>query len=453
MLQPGSTKRAHRVLSVENRIQISMSPLAERIRTATEWALRLIALTLLVWCLLLALGIGRDERTEIGSSATLRESLERWTTVSSPARIHVALDHPPSGPEQDWLAALSGAGTTVEWSGEELLPTAISIEPRADPAGGADVSIAAPKGSLVLLRDTLGTLDSTQAGPHGVHAYIARPRQTLEAVVGPVTATAALHDSLQLKRLLVLGSASWETKFTTAALEERGWSVDTHVPISPQTNVLQGNVATIDTARYSAVLVLDTTAAPYAQQISRYVRSGGGLILWSPAARTRGLSPLAPGRPGKPLEDEGRAPRDEAPRQDLALVPITSLAEDAIALERRGEDIALAARRVGSGRVLQTGYVNSWRWRMAGGEDAPEAHRTWLAGLVSSVAYTGRAQLAAPPTDPAPLARLIDRLGPPSPAQPADQPPRPEELLPWIFAALCAALLLEWLSRRTRGVR
>src|SRR5690606_31283268 len=121
MLQPGSTKRAHRVLSVENRIQISMSPLAERIRTATEWALRLIALALLVWCLVLALGIGKSERVEIGSSATLRESLERWTTVSSPARIHVALDHPPSGPEQDWLAALSGAGTAVEWSGEELL--------------------------------------------------------------------------------------------------------------------------------------------------------------------------------------------------------------------------------------------------------------------------------------------------------------------------------------------
>ena len=430
-----------------------MSSFVERARLAAEWLLRTIAMSLLVWCLLLALGAGRDERTETGSSATLRESLERWTTVSSPTRVHVALEHPPTGPEQDWLAALTGAGTAVEWSGEALLPTAISIEPRADPAGGADVSVVAPKDAPVVLRDTLGVLDSISAGAHGVHAYIARPRATIEAAVGPVRATAALHDSLTLKRLLVLGAASWETKFTTAALEERGWNVDTHVIVSPQTNVLQGKVTPIDTARYSAVLVLDTTAAPYAEQITRYVRSGGGLILWSPAATARAFAPLAAGRPGKLIGDEGRAPRDSAPRQDLALVPITNLAQDAIALERRGNEIALAARRVGSGRVIQTGYINSWRWRMAGGEDAPETHRTWLAGLVSRVAYTGRTQLAAVPTDPAPVARLIDRLGPPTTA-PATQPsPRPEELLPWIFAALCTALLLEWLSRRTRGAR
>lgn len=425
----------------------------ERIRTAAEWLLRTLTLALLVWCLMLALGAGRNERIETGSSATLRESLERWTTVSSPARVHVALEHPPIGPEQDWLAALAGAGTAVEWSGPELLPTAIAMEPRADPGGGADVSVAAPPDAHVVLRDTLGALDSTRADAYGVRAYVARPRSTLQAGVGPVVASAALHDSLSLKRLLVLGAANWETKFVTAALEERGWKVDTHISVSPQTSVLQGRVSAIDTARYSAVLVLDTTAAPYAERIARYVRSGGGLLLWSPAAAVRGLAPLAAGRPGDLIEDEGRTPREEAPRRDLALVPITNLAPDAIALEHRDVHVALAARRVGAGRVIQTGYINSWRWRMAGGEDAPERHRTWLAGLVSSVAYTGRTQLHAPPTDPAPLAKLIDRLGPSVPALDAREVSSPAAHLPWIFAALCGALLLEWLSRRTRGVR
>ncbi len=430
-----------------------MPSLADRFRTGAEWALRGLALALLVGCLVLALRSGGAADAEVGESAALRESLERWTTAVRPPRVHVALEHPPSRTEQEWLAALAGAGTAVEWSGSALLPTAVTVEPRADPAGGAGVSVAAPPDAHVVLRDTMGVLDTARADAHGVRLHVARPRAAVESVVGPVIASAAGRDSLHLRRLLVLGSAGWETKFVTAALEERGWEVDTHMPVSPQTHVRQGGVTAIDTSRYSAVLVLDATAAPYAARIAPYVRSGGGLILWSPAATLAGLAPLAAGRPGTRIEDEGRAPRDEAPRDDLALVPVASLNADAVTLEGRGELIALAARRVDAGRVIQNGYVNSWRWRMAGGDDAPEMHRAWLAGLVARVAYTGRTTTDAPPTDPAPLAAMIERLGPPATAWDAPAPTRRDAILPWIFAAICAALLLEWLSRRTRGVR
>lgn len=430
-----------------------MPSVAERIRIGGEWVLRAVALALLVWCLGLALRAGSDERTEMASSQNLKESLERWTTVARPTRAHVALDHPPTRLEQDWLAALNGVGTAVEWSGPSLLPTALSMEPRADPAGGADVSVAAPLDATVVLRDTLGVLDSIRADAYGVRAYVARPRPTLEAAVGPVVAGAARRDSLELRRLLVLGAAGWETKFVTAALEERGWDVDTHVSVSPETSVRQGRVAEIDTSRYSAVLALDTTAALYADPIARYVRSGGGLVLWSPAAAARGLAPLAPGQPGERIEDEGRPPSEAAPRDDLTLVPVVSLAPKATALKWRGESVALAARRVDAGRVIQNGYVNSWRWRMAGGEDAPDLHRAWLAGLVARVAYTGRSRVQAPETDPAPVAALIDRLGPAVPELEEGQAGTREARLPWIFAALCTVLLLEWLSRRMRGVK
>lgn len=429
-------------------------------RRGVEWALRGVALALLVWSLVLLSGAGPAERLEVATSETLGEALERWTTIVAPARAHVALDHPPSRLEQEWLAALGAAGTRVEWSGPELLPSAVALEPRADPAGGADLAVSAPPGSLIVLRDTLGVLDTLRAGEHGTRAYLPRPRATVDAVVGPVVASAALRDSLSLKRLLVIGAAGWETKFTTAALEERGWQVDAEIAVSPETTVRQGasgtrrGLAAIDTARYSAVLVLDTTAAPYAERIARYVRSGGGLVLWSPAATVRGLAPLAPGRPGERIDGEGRPPRPPAPRHDLTLVPVVSLGPEALALERRDEEVALAARRVGAGRVVQHGYVDAWRWRMAGEEDeAPEAHRGWLAGLVAQVAYTGRSPLEAPPTDPAPLAALIDRLGPAVAAVDAEPTRGHQPRLPWIFAALSAALLLEWLSRRTRGAR
>ena len=432
--------------------------LGARLRVAGEWALRALVLALLVWSLALALGWGGKGAVERASTETLSEALVRWTTVARPERVHVAFDHAPSLVERDWLAALVGAGTQVSWSGPSLMPTALALEPRADPAGGVEVSVAAPAGALVVLRDTLGPLDSARVEAlGGVRAYIPRPRATLDAAVGAVVARAALADSLELKRLLVLGAAGWETKFAVAALEERGWRVDAEVRVSPQTTVRQGSVTAIDTSRYSAVLVLDTTAAAYAERIGRYVRSGGGLVLWSPAVDAPRLAALAPGRGrGAVIEDEGRPPSDSAPRQALSIAPITGLVPEAVVLERRGEHVTLAARRLGAGRVVETGYVNTWRWRMAGGEDAPEQHRTWLAGLVASVAYVGRLEAGqVPPSNAAPLATLIDRLGPAVVAEEVEAGGGLDRavLARWLFASLCLALLAEWASRRTRGAR
>jgi hypothetical protein len=301
--------------------------------------------------------------------------------------------------------------------------------------------------------DTLGNLDSVRATAAGVRMHLPKPRRTVDAAVGPVRARGASLDSLRLGRLLVVGAAGWETKFAVAALEERGWEVDAHFIESPKSDVRQGKIAELDTARYAAVLAIDTTAARYGDRIARFVRSGGGLVLWSPAAKARAFAPLAPGGAGTLIEDEGSQPSDSAPRTVLELVPITSLAPDAVALERRGDVVTLAARRIGAGRVLETGYLNSWRWRTAGGDDAPERHRTWLATLVARVAYAGRVPLPPPPTDAAPLATLVDRLGPPSSPREAGTGGDPAALARWIFGILCGALLLEWASRRVRGVK
>src|SRR5690606_19152763 len=157
------------------------------LRVAVEGALRVLVLALLVWSLVLALGVGGEGVVERASTETLGESLVRWTTVVRPGRVHVDFEHPPAGVERDWLGALVGAGTRVSWSGPSLLPTALALEPRADPAGGAEVSVSAPVGALVVLRDTLGVLDSARVeGAGGVRAYVARPRATLDAAVGRV---------------------------------------------------------------------------------------------------------------------------------------------------------------------------------------------------------------------------------------------------------------------------
>ena len=429
-----------------------MHSLAERARGALEWLLRVAVIAILSWFLVRTILVQRHGAVEDAASATLAQKLARWSTVSSPARVHVRIDHTPAGRERDWLAALPGTGTEVDWSGPSLVPTAISVEPRVDPARGADVSVAAPESAMVVLSDTLGVLDSARATRTGIRGYVPKLRGTVDAIVGPVVARAARHDSLELRRLLVIGQAGWESKFTVAALEERGWQVDAHIIVSPKGDVHQGKIADIDTAHYSAVLAIDSTAGRYGDRIAAFVKQGGGLVMWSTAARARGLAALAPGSAGALIQDEGDVPPDSAPRSALELVPITSLSGDAVVLERRGGDVALAARRVGLGRVLETGYTNSWRWRMAGGADALARHRDWIAGLVALVATSGRHAVPAAPSDVAPLVTLIDRLGPATKAT-EGAALDPAVIARWVFGIVCAALMLEWASRRLRGVK
>lgn len=424
---------------------------AERIRRTAEGVLRGIVIALLAGWLVWSIRARTHGAVEHVTSQELREALERWTTRQQPARVLVDLAHPPAGAERDWLAALSAAGTTVQWSGNALLPTAIDIEPRVDPEGGATVTVAAPESASVVLRDARGVIDSAAADAYGMRASIARPGRTIDAGVGPVVARAALRDSLTLKRLLVIGAPDWETKFTIAALEERGWDVDAHIRIAPRTLARQGRIESIDTARYAAVLAIDTTAARFSSAIKRYVRSGGGLVLWSPAAPAFGR--LAPGRAGALIESEVRIIRDRTPPVALDVMPVTALTDDAVALERRGDHVTLAARRVGPGKVLQNAYTNSWRWRMAGGDNAPDEHRAWLADLVANVAYAPRATIAAPPADPVPVAAIVDRLGPAVPAVMDRSALDPTRLAAWVFTILCMALIAELASRRLRGVR
>ena len=59
----------------------------------------------------------------------------------------------------------------------------------------------------------------------------------------------------------------------------------------------------IDTARYAAVIALDSVAARYTSQILSYVRSGGGLIAAGDGASVIGLAPILPAiatQPGLP---------------------------------------------------------------------------------------------------------------------------------------------------------
>jgi hypothetical protein len=389
--------------------------------------LRALSFALLALLLLRALHPGvAAEATASARSATLARALATWTR-QPPARAAVTLDSVPPPDARDWLAALRRAGVTLAWSGAAM-PAAVAVTALPDPAGAWQVETAAPDGARLELRDALGALDTVSV--RGAGAQLVVPRIDRGVVVRGAggSAAAAARDSLVLRRVLVEGAASWETRFTVAALQERGWVVDAIEHVAPNVDVRVGAPAAADTARYAAVVAVDTSARSVAGAAAAFVRSGGGLVTLHDAAT---VGPAVAG---------------------------------AVLLEQRADGDVRAAR-FGAGRVLRVGIPDVWRMRMSADDsvaDPVARHRAWLARAVASVAYAPR-RVTSPtwPDDPAPFADLVARLGPARRLPATDAMPAtallggiPGGIPDGILAALLAvSLLVEWLSRRLRGAR
>lgn len=427
-------------------------------RTALESLLRLVALAAIAMALFRALRPAAEGGVERARGAEIPAALARWSADPELASAHVSFDSVPPPGVRDWLAALRGAGVRLSYDISAPAPLAVAVEQVPDPSRPSRVLVAAPPAALVEVDDALGRLDTLRAGADGAQLVGSALASPVAATVRGVTARAVVADSLVLRPLVVLGRAGWESKFTVAALEERGWTVVARMVVAPDVDVEQGALPPLDTARVAAVIALDETAGAMAPAIARYVASGGGLVLGAEAARLPALAAIAPARPGaaQPLHSDALAGADA--RRGLPLGALTALRGDALVLERRDDVVAVAARRAGAGRVVQLGYQESWRWRMAGPAGSPEAHRAWWGALVSGVAHappapSGTRERGAP-LDDAPLSRLIAAVGAPGQAPTAGPAgPQPAALPWWAMAVAVGALLGEWASRRLRGMR
>src|SRR5205823_227161 len=160
------------------------------------------------------------------------------------------------------------------------------------------------------------------------------------------------------------GGAGWEGKFIVAALEERGWPVITRFAVAPNVEVASGAPLTFDTSRVAAVVAVDTSVQSLGAALERFVRSGGGLVLAGPSSLAPSVRSLKPGTLGARLRPATQV-GETIGLGTTGFYPVTALAATGVAIEHRAGGIALAARRVGAGRVLQVGYDDSWRWRMA----------------------------------------------------------------------------------------
>lgn len=377
---------------------------------------------------------------------------------AGPPRLHATLGEGVTPIARDSLSALARAGTQVSWGGD-VRPVAAMAEPVREPEPGWRVSVIAP--GPVVLRDELGSIDSLAAG--GGAMRIAGVRGGLGVRAGSTTALIAAPVEAELRRVLVHGRAGWEAKFTIAALEEAGWEVDARLRLADTLFTTQGRPSTPDVNRHAAVVVLDTAVGRFAASIARFVRAGGGLVMAGEGAEAPSLRALAPARVARVEAPESRSFEGIEPLHALPRHVFASLRPDAAPIALHDGAPAIVARRVGSGRVVQAGYAETWRWRMQAEGRSVEEHRAFWSRLVGAAARAefGETDSAGDTTSsgqnvvhamPSPLAEVTHLLGPPR-ATTDEAPTQPSgPALPWWLGAGALILLVaEWASRRLRG--
>lgn len=370
-----------------------------------------------------------------------------------PPRLHATLADGATPVQRDSLAALSRAGVAVSWAGT-LAPVAAMAEPIREPDAAWRVSVVSEGGAV--LADGLGTIDSLAAG--GGVVRLAGVRGALGARDGATTAVVTPPPALELRRVLVLGRAGWESKFAIAALEEAGWEVDARLRITDTLFTTQGRATMPEAARHAAVVVLDTAVGRSAGAIGRFVRAGGGLVMAGEGAGAPSLRAIAPARVARNVAPESRSFEGVEPRHALPLHVLGSLAADAATLESQDAAPAIVARRVGSGRVVQAGFAETWRWRMQAEGRSVEGHRAYWSSLVGAAAWAEHGDEETGTTDdpmyamPSPLAEVVQAIGPPTSASSTDADPAGAPRLPaWLGPLALALLVAEWASRRLRG--
>ncbi|MEP6765417.1 MAG: hypothetical protein ABJB66_13960, partial [Gemmatimonadaceae bacterium] len=451
-------------------------------RERGEFALRVIALAALVVVVLIVAGVFSPDRSNSKSavlfsstpnakSSSALSSLLKQMLIADrtlPA-LHVDAGNVPTEATRALMSAANAIGIPVSWT-DATKNAAVAVEATAmiDPKGGVALRAAAPAGTVLEFRDSLGLIDSVHARAGGGAVTVGRVAGSVLALANGVRAQTAAPPPVTIRRILLIGEAGWESKFTMAALEERGWAVDARYTLGRNVAVTQGDPEVPDTSRYAAIVALDSTALSQVSAIRKYVQNGGGLLIAGAATTLREFGDLLPGKAGAQQAGVPGALGTDTPQQAFSWRPITPDSNAlVIARSTRGKSgsnsATIVARRYGAGRVVESAYSDVWEWRMAGPDGSVDAHRQWWSALVAMVAYAPEAVIASEqisasdvedlPGNAAPYADMMARFGKsaavPTLLQSNAAPGRFWEGLLMILALV--ALLTEWASRRLRG--
>ena len=415
---------------------------------ALEWGARALlfaSLFALLWRVWSPPRVARDEAV---TSSGLTGALQRWTTGAAPARASVSIDRLPTPAERDWLAAFARSGSDMAWYGD-VEAIAVEALASAEPQHSYVIRVAGAPGSEMTIGDGAREIAAvtTGEGAGSIRTTVLSGPVSVDA--GGGRASTVRPRARRVGRVAVIGPAGWETKFVIAALEERGWRVDSRVAVGPAVSVGTLASTALDTSRYSAAVVVQQLPGGWLSPLTQFVSMGGGLIVTGGAIRDRSLAALLPAQPGRALGTRDSAVVTREALGGLAIAP----GPRAVVLETRADAPVVAAGRVGNGRVILAGYSDTWEWRMRGDENALGAHRDWWSAVVGAAAYAPDTGAAIHSPESAPLAALHAALGPPGTAGPLPLPRDrrlPVEAL--LFALATLSLLAETVSRRRRSL-
>ncbi len=418
------------------------------VRRRVEWALRVALVAVLAFTLSRSLPRAAGGANVVGMKTSDFDRDIRSIISSDASEISLGVDAAISRTQRDLLRAVRGAGTKVTWHGD-VPSMAIEVSRERDPFADGRVALVSGSDAPLAVSDSAGPIDTLRATSGTIEAGTLVG--SVRAVRGGFFARGAVPKPTDRRAVLVLGRVGWEVKFVAAALTEAGWTVRSSSPAAPTVVVQDDALQPIDTARYDAIIALDSTASTYAAQISRFVLQGGGLVALGSALDVRSVQELAPADVGDRQPGRILLTDDTITTRDLPTRALINVRNDAVALGREKNGIVLAAHRVGLGRVLAVGYDETWRLRMLGGESGPAIHREWWSHAAAAVAPAREAPVIAGSGDAAPRAAIVDELGPPGAAVETTRRIVSDALPFALLIVIVGTLLVETASRRFRG--
>ena len=390
------------------------------------------------------------------------------------------IEHLPSPLQRAMLGVLARSGVAMSWrdaSGTRGLSAQVVRD--AGPAQPLHVRAFVPRG-IARLRDAGGLLDSLVMEKDSLVGWqLVSASAPFRLETGAATMQFPVAAPVRPKMLRVMGEPGWEYKFTVAALEEAGWSVDGAVRVSPTSRVLLGTSVPLDTARHAVVVITDSTEVD-AASLRRFVQRGGGLVLLGDALRIPSLASLRPAQATERHAALAGGLETDRPITGLERWELTPLAGAQTLQKTTGdaeeghahEEALLVARRVGAGRVVASALREVWRWRMEGPDNGLEAHRRWwqdvlaAAGAPSPAPVLTAAERTHLAGDGAPYADLVGWIGVSTDSADTVTSPSGQDAAQvarstasrtrwsaWLGVLAIAFLCVEWGSRRLRGLR